>query len=159
TVVGYSWGALLAMLYAMDAVERDGAATVLRRMVLLDPAPVSRAFRRQFEAEFAQRQSSEVVQAMRADVAASGDRERDPDRYRHRMFELSVAGYFADPRAAVDLTAFRVTGRVQQSVWESLGEFDLSAPGQLDRLHVPALVIHGREDPIPLASSEAAARA
>ena len=32
---------------------------------------------------------------------------------------------FADPARARDLTPFRVTGRVQQSVWESLGEFDL----------------------------------
>jgi proline iminopeptidase len=46
---------------------------------------------------------------------------------------------------------------VQQSVWESLGDFDL-APA-LRGLAVPSLVIHGREDPIPLASSEAVADA
>ena len=65
----------------------------------------------------------------------------------------------ADPEMARDLTPFRVTGRVQQSVWESLGDFDLLAPGQLDSIGVPTLVVHGREDPIPLASSEAAAAA
>ena len=92
-------------------------------------------------------------------MAASGLRERDPDAYRQRNFELSVAGYFADPTAAHDLTPFRVTGRVQQSVWESLGDFDLLAPGQLDSVHVPTLVVHGRQDPIPIASSEAAAHA
>ena len=96
---------------------------------------------------------------MREDLAASGLRERDPDAYRQRTFELSVAGYFADPARAHDLTPFRVTGRVQQSVWESLGEYDLLAPGQLDSIHVPTLIVHGRQDPIPLASSEAAARA
>ncbi len=158
TVVGYSWGALLAMLYAMEGGGGGGGGD-LRRMVLIDPAPVSRAFRGQFEAEFTRRQGADEVVAMRAAVINSELRERDPDAYRHRMFELSVAGYFADPKAAVDLTAFRVTGRVQQSVWESLGDFDLVAPGQLDRVHVPTLIIHGREDPIPLASSEAAARA
>jgi proline iminopeptidase len=51
-----------------------------------------------------------------------------------------------------------VTGRVQQSVWESLGDFDLLAPGHLDTISVPSLVIHGRQDPIPLASSEGVAR-
>ena len=70
-----------------------------------------------------------------------------------------MAGYFADPRAAHDLTPFRVTGRVQQSTWDSLAQFDLLAPGMLDSVHVPALVIHGRQDPSPLESSEAAARA
>jgi proline iminopeptidase len=92
-------------------------------------------------------------------LAESGLRERNPDEYRQRTFELSVAGYFADPAAAHNLTPFRVTGRVQQSIWDSLGDFDLLAAGQLDSVHLPALVIHGRQDPIPLASSAAAARA
>ncbi|HEY9229762.1 MAG TPA: alpha/beta hydrolase, partial [Gemmatimonadaceae bacterium] len=74
-------------------------------------------------------------------------------------FEIGVASYFADPSSAHDLTPFRVTGRVQQSVWESLGEFDLLAPGQLDTVAVPSLVLHGRQDPIPIESSELAARA
>lgn len=158
TVVGYSWGALLAMLYA---IESAAGRTVHRveKLALIDPAPLTRAFRATFEAEFNRRQTSPVVAQLRTDLAASGLRERDPGAYRQRTFELSVAGYFADPTAAHDLTPFRVTGRVQQSVWESLGDFDLLAPGQLDSVRVPTLIVHGREDPIPLASSEAAARA
>jgi proline iminopeptidase len=68
-----------------------------------------------------------------------------------------VAGYFADPRRARDLTPFRVTGRVQQSIWQSLGEYDILPA--LRALRLPAVVLHGREDPIPLASSQDAARA
>jgi proline iminopeptidase len=94
---------------------------------------------------------------MREALAASGLRERDPDAYRQRSFELSVAGYFADPQRATDLTPFRVTGRVQQSVWTSLGAYDLQ--DALRGLHCPALVLHGRQDPIPLASSAAVAHA
>ena len=82
---------------------------------------------RAFEAEFARRQQGPAIQRLRAELAASGLKERDPEAYRQRAFELSVAGYFADPGRAADLTPFRVTGRVQQSVWESLGEFDLSS--------------------------------
>ena len=62
-----------------------------------------------------------------------------------------MAGYFADPTRARDLTPFRVTGRVQQSIWQSLGDYDLTH--SLETVHVPTLVVHGREDPIPLASS------
>jgi proline iminopeptidase len=158
TIVGYSWGALLAMLFSIEAAA---GRTVHRpsRLVLIDPAPVTREFRRQFEAEFNARQSSAAVATLRAELSASGLRERDPEAFRQRSFELSVAGYFADPSASHDLTPFRVTGRVQQSVWESLDEFDLLAPGQLDSVRIPALVVHGRQDPIPLASSEAAAHA
>ena len=96
---------------------------------------------------------------MRDELAASGLRERDPAAYRHRSFELSVAGYFADPRAARDLTPFRVTGRVQQSVWDSLGDYDLVADPELRAITTPTLIVHGRQDPIPLESSEQCASA
>jgi proline iminopeptidase len=157
-IVGYSWGGLLAMLFAIEAAAGRTKHDP-RRLVLIDPAPINREYRRQFEAEFSRRQASGDVAKLRADLAESGLRERDPEAYRQRNFELGVAGYFADPTVAHDLTPFRVTGRVQQSVWESLGDFDLSAPGQLDTVSVPTLILHGQQDPIPFASSETAARA
>jgi len=127
------------------------------RLALLDPAPITRTWRDRFEADFAARMRSPGIAALRDALAASGLRERDPDAYRQRAFELSVAGYFADPARARDLTPFRVTGRVQQSIWESLGDFDLR--GALATVRVPALVIHGRNDPIPLESSQGVASA
>jgi proline iminopeptidase len=158
TLLGYSWGGLLAMLYAIEAAAGRTRHRP-RRLVLIDPAPVTRAYRDVFEREFSRRQSDASVAQLRAELARSGLRERDPEAYRQRAFELSVAGYFADPAATHDLTPFRVTGRVQQSVWESLGDFDLLAPGNLDSVDVQTLIVHGRQDPIPLASSEAAAKA
>ncbi len=181
TLVGYSWGALLALLYAVQAAHGDGAhgdgahgdgalgdgalgdglpghgAPVPQRLVLIDPAPASRGWRDAFEAEFARRQAGPRVQALRSELVASGLRERDPAAYRQRAFELGVAGYFADPDRAQALTPFRVTGRVQQSIWESLDDFDL-IPALRD-VTCPALVVHGRQDPIPLESSAAVARA
>jgi proline iminopeptidase len=157
TIVGYSWGGLLAMLYAIEAFA-GRAAPGVSRLALIDPAPVTRRFRERFENEFAARQSGPVVRQLRDELNASGLRESDPEAYRQRSFELSVAGYFADPRRAHDLTPFRVVGRVQQSIWESLGDFDLIAPGFLDSVRCPSLIVHGRQDPIPLESSAAAAR-
>jgi proline iminopeptidase len=157
TLVGYSWGGLLAMLFAIESAAGRTTSHVAR-LVLLDPAPVNREYRRQFEAEFARRQNSETVAKLRTDLAASGLRESNPDAFRQRSFELSVAGYFADPSAAHDLTPFRVMARIQDSVWDSLGDYDLTGPGQLDSVAVPTLVVHGRQDPIPLASSEVIAR-
>lgn len=155
SLVGYSWGAMLTMLYAIEAAA-GRAGPVPTRMVLIDPGPITRAWRRDFETEFARRQASPAIAAMRAELAASGLRERDPEAHKQRTFELSVAGYFHDPQKAHDLTPFRVTGRIQQSVWDSMGEeYDLRPA--LSALRIPALVIHGRQDPIPLESSEAAA--
>ncbi len=156
TIIGYSWGALLAMLYATTCAE-EPAWPVPARLVLVSPAPLNRTWRDEFEAALAARQRDERIAGARRELSASDLRARDPDAYRQRAFELSVAGYFADPARATALTPFRVTGKVQQSVWESLGRYDLGQ--KLRAVRVPALVVHGRQDPIPLASAEAAADA
>jgi proline iminopeptidase len=158
TIVGYSWGALLALLYAAKAA-RDSSLPAPAALALIDPAPISRRHRDVFEREFSRRQNGADVTRLREELAASGLRARDAEAYRQRNFELSVAGYFADPANARDLTPFRVSARVQQSVWESMGEFDLVADGRLAAIRAPTLITHGRQDPIPLASSQDCARA
>lgn len=141
TIAGYSWGALLAMLYAIHHPER------VTRLALVSPAPVWREARTRFEAEFARRNSDPVLQAERKALRESGLREADPEAFQRRIFELSVVPYFHDPARARDLTPFRVTGRTQQEVWGSLGDYDLRSA--LRGLRVPALVLHGDSDPIP----------
>ena len=156
SIVGYSWGAMLGLLYAIEQ-RRNPHLPAPYRMALINPAPLTREYRRQFESEFARRQASPEIQGLRDELAASGLRERDPEAYRQRAFELGVAGYFSDPRKATDLTPFRVVGRIQQSVWDSLGDFDLIR--DLKGIRIPSIIISGRDDPIPLASSSEAARA
>lgn len=155
TIVGYSWGAMLALLYALDSKQRG--IPLPHRLVLVDPAPLTRGYRAEFEQEFSRRQNSPEVARLRQELANSGLRESNPEAYRQRTFELSVSGYFDDPRRATDLTPFRVTGRVQQSIWESLGDFDLIS--QVSHLSVPTLMVHGWRDPIPVDSTLEAARA
>ena len=53
------------------------------------------------------------------------------------------------PTRARELTPFRVTGRTQQEVWQSLGDFDLR-PRLPELRDIPALVLHGEDDPIPI---------
>lgn len=150
-LVGYSWGALLALLYAIHHPER------VERLVLVSPAPTWREARARFEASFAERNTAPALQAERRVLRESGLRERDPDAYQKRLFELSVVPYFHDPALAKDLTPFRVTGRTQQEVWESLGDYDLRPA--LRALHLPATVLHGDADPIPSDIARATAAA
>ena len=156
SIVGYSWGAMLALLYAIEQ-RKNPHLLAPDRLALINPAPLTLEYRRQFEEEFTRRQQSPEIQKLREELAASGLKERDPAAYRQRVFELGVAGYFSDPRKASDLTPFRVVARVQQSVWESLGDFDLIR--DLEGVKIPSIIVHGRDDPIPLASSVEAARA
>jgi proline iminopeptidase len=144
-LAGYSWGGLLALLYGLEHPGR------VERLALVSTAPVWRGAREIFEQRFLERGASPVIQQMRAELASSGLKERDPERYRRRAFELSVAGYFHDPDRVKDLTPFRITGRTQTEVWESLGDFDLRP--RLHEIGVPAVVLHGDDDPIPLEAS------
>ena len=126
-------------------------------LALISPAPFLPADRAAFDGELQRRQSSPAVAGLRTELQASGLREQDPDAYRQRAFELSVAGYFAHPEHSANLTPFRVTGRVQQSTWASVrGEALMAA---LPSVAIPALVVHGDSDPIPLASARATAAA
>jgi proline iminopeptidase len=150
TLAGYSWGGLLALLYAVSYPGRVG------RLALISPAPAWRAARDQFEGAFATRNLDPAFQEARRQLRESGLRERDPAAFQQRIFELSVAPYFFDPDRARDLTPFRVTGRTQQEVWHSLGDFDLR-PRLPELRGIPALVLHGEEDPIPIEAARTAA--
>ncbi|HUQ18535.1 MAG TPA: alpha/beta hydrolase [Gemmatimonadaceae bacterium] len=143
TLIGYSWGGLLAVLYSIQSNPR--------KLALIDPAPFARKYRLQFEGAFRERSQSPDIQRMRGELEVSGLRESNPEAHKQRLFELSVAGYFAHPENAKNLTPFRVIARTQQTVWESLGDYDLFA--QMRDVRCPTLIVHGRDDPIPAASS------
>lgn len=150
-IAGYSWGALLAMLYAVTHPDR------VARLALVSPAPAWREAREEFEQRFAERNLDPALQEERRALRESGLRDENPEAYQRRVFELSVVPYFSDRARVGDMTPFRVTGRTQQEVWSSLGDYDLRP--QLRELQVPALVLHGEADPIPARSAEAVAEA
>ena len=142
TLAGYSWGGLLALLYAVEFPER------VAKLALVSPAPAWRQARLEFERRFNERNLAPELQRERAALRESGLREGDPSGYSQKLFELSVAAYFHDPARARDLTPFRITGRTQQEVWASLADYDLRPA--LARLAIPAVVLHGTSDPIPI---------
>ncbi len=151
SIAGYSWGGLLALLYATDHPAH------VERLALVSPAPAWHSARVEYERRLAERTMAPALQEARAALRASGLRERDPEAFQRRSFELSVAGYFHDPAKVSALTPFRVTGRTQHEVWNSLGDYDLRPA--LERVRVPVVVLHGDDDPIPAESARALATA
>jgi len=149
-IAGYSWGGLLAQLYATEHTER------VERLALVSTAPSWRAARDEFERRFAERNLAPALQAERDAVRASDLRARDPDAFQRRMFELSVVPYFYDPSKARELTPFRVIGRTQEELWKSLGDYDLR-PRLRALRGIPTLVMHGHDDPIPIEAARESA--
>lgn len=151
-LLGYSWGALLAMLYAIEYPHRVAS------LALVSPAPAEASERPGYESALAARNNTPELKAARAALQASDLRKADLEAYSRRLFELAVTGYFHDPANVTKLTGFRVTGRTQQAVWDSLGtSYDLRPA--LRTLHVPAIVLHGDDDPIPVGTARATAEA
>lgn len=133
---GYSWGALLALHYAVAYPEN------VERLLLISPAP-SRAFWREpMKTRMQRALARPEVQAWKATLDLTDKRQR---------FALAVSGYFVEPQRALELTPFLVRDRAEQAVWQSLGDYDLRAA--LSALEVPALLVHGVDDPIPLESA------
>lgn len=151
-LVGYSWGALLAMLYLLAHPGRVAS------LALVSPAPAAARERPGYEATLAARNTTPELQAARTALQQSGLRDRDLAEYNRRLFALAVAGYFHDPARALELTPFRITGRTQQAVWDSLGE-DYDFRPALAEEKVAAMVLHGDDDPIPMSSARATAEA
>jgi proline iminopeptidase len=149
-VAGYSWGGLLALLYAVEFPGR------LSQLALVSPAPAWQEARMEFERRFQARNLAPAIQQKRAALRASGLRQEDPAEFGRRLFELSVAPYFFDPGRAGELTPFRVTGRTQQEVWASLEDYDLRPA--LSGLRLPAMVLQGENDLIPLEASQTVAQ-
>jgi proline iminopeptidase len=143
TLIGYSWGALLAMLYTVEHPDR------VARLLLISPATA--AGRERAEAK-------ERLVAMGQRPSVQALRERLDLTDRRNRFALAVAGYFVEPERALGLTPFVVKQSAEEAVWRSLGnDYDLRP--RLRALGVPAFVAHGEEDPIPVATARATAEA
>jgi len=151
-LLGYSWGGLLALLYASQSgaelADRVGA------LVLISSAAGWGDYHVRFKRELERRSSASDVMRMRAELEASGLAEADPAAYRQRRFDLSVAGYFRDPHHAADSTPFVVQAQAQQATWASLRGQGPALRRSLETLSTPTLILHGRDDPVPLEWAE-----
>lgn len=159
TLVGHSWGGLLAGFYARAHADR------LEKLVLLNPAPVSAAFWGEFEATIASR-VDEATGARMNELVGLWLSGQGSQAVCQEYIELRFATYFADPANMANLRGgwCDVTDEVAAgllathlTILGTLGAWDLRT--ELAHVSVPTLVVHGAADAVPFSSSEGFAAA
>jgi proline iminopeptidase len=152
-VLGHSWGAVLALEYAIRHPDR------VSHLVILNPAPVSKA-------DFMLLRKERVAQLggdldrMKAIAATAAYKEGDPDAvaayYRihftaalkrpedlHRLLATMRASFVKEGV----VKARAVEDRLMDETWLSAGEYDLMP--KLRSLSLPTLVVYGDHEFIP----------
>lgn len=155
TLIGHSWGAGVAALYAIRHPER------IARIVLVGPMPLRRSeFDRSFAAIAASRPPEEAQQ-IRAAAAAVRVDAGSAEKCR-AFYALWFRPFFADPTAMSRTRGDFCSGSpealrngglvVGRHTAPSLGDFDWRNP--LQRVSSPVLVVHGRQEVIPISAAE-----
>jgi len=153
-VLGHSWGALLALEYAIRHPDR------VSHLILLNPAPVSHqdvlTFRRSLAAGRTPQQTARM-DALRADPGyMAGDIAADAEYHRIHFSTAVRAPAHLDQvihRLRLGFTpeglvaARRIEADLYEETWSREG-YDLLP--ELRTLRVPTLVIHGDRDFIPV---------
>jgi proline iminopeptidase len=153
TLLGHSWGAGLAALYAMAHPDR------VDRIILADAIPPRRSGLTGYGAELRSRLTEqERTRVDDADAARRSAKTPEEHVAACRSFwGVFARAYFSDPDAAArdrgDLCASSGEAlanglAVNESVMSRLGDYDWRAAARGFRM--PVLVIHGEQDPIRL---------
>ena len=151
TLVGHSWGASLALLYAAKFPGE------LKQVVLLGPAPLTLEISDLFEKElFARLSHSDhervlhLEKQMRAELDAN--RRHELNDLASQRLHLLTPSYHHDssvdqklPRITIDFLSFLAS---QESLWSMVESGELNR--LLGEITVPVVCIHGEEDPIPV---------
>lgn len=153
TLLGHSWGAAPAGLYAMQYPER------VRRMILVGTIPAAKGeLASAFQAMAAGRDSG-TLQRM-SELARIRAATPDDLPACREYYKLWFTPFFADGSAASRMKgdvcagspeSLRNKPNVDKFTLASLGDWDWRA--SLGKAAAPTLIIHGERDPLPLESA------
>ncbi|HKW46553.1 MAG TPA: alpha/beta fold hydrolase [Gemmatimonadaceae bacterium] len=156
TLLGHSWGVVLALEYAVRHPER------VSRLILMNPAPASASDFASFRKIYIEKLGPEMSR-QQAMIASPAYRDGDPAavtaRYRihfkpalvrtddyDRLMSRMQAAFASQGRAGI-LRARAIEDRLRAETWQDPA-YDLLP--KLGGLHIPALVIAGERDFIPI---------
>ena len=145
-VLGHSWGGMLGMLYLAAHPE------AVRALVLVDSGGPTRDF---YE-PFGDNLEARLLPADREAVdfwRQPAQRQADPQRATYESLRAKVPAYFFERRKAWSFVALMrpegYTAAVNRLLLADLERTGYDLRPALRRVHVPALVLQGRQDPMP----------
>jgi len=153
-VLGHSWGGLLATEYAISHPQR------VSHLVLMNTAPASHADATVLRAELARRRSAEQTARMKELSSdpkfLAGDIQTEAEYYRiHYGTTLRNSAHLASVigrlRTAFTEQSILAARAIEDGLYEdtwSRSDYDLIPALRL--LDIPALIIHGDDDFVPL---------
>ena len=150
SLLGHSWGGLLALHYALEYPERT------ERLILVDSAPPNSELDAiNFQAR-EERRSEEDVRKIREIMDSEAFRNLEAEAVRS-YFQVSEKVKFHDPGMIEKMEIDLDREKIEKLVWVGqlmnpcLADYDIV--DALASVSCPALVIHGDGDTIPLESS------
>lgn len=160
TLLGNSWGGLLASLYAVAYPDR------IERLILDSPASPSAMLMGDMEEEISRRMAKIYTPEQIARTNANRDpavwlKSKDPITLCRETYTSILRTYtytqsfdfdFKGDLCAGGVESVRQQRTTNAHAWRSLGDFDLMP--RLGAVKAPVLVIHGVADVISLRSSE-----
>lgn len=146
SVLGHSFGALLALEYARRYPDRT------RALILMNPVEPGLRFQEETARRQGARRTDEVADEMQTLRQSEGFQARDPATL-SRFYRLAFRSVMKDPDRVdeLDLDLAGMTARQGQDVARLLGT-SMGAVEWWDRIptiQVPTLVLHGRYDAPP----------
>ena len=147
-VLTHSWGAIPALLYALQVPNRVEA------LILVSPVEPGSRFSSLTSDRQAARRTPADQRALDSLRASPQFRARDRETI-NKMFFHVFRGTFANPDVADSLFAVNLQARTVKEGQEVARLLMAPLEGldfwdELDQLEVPVLIVHGESDPIPV---------
>jgi proline iminopeptidase len=157
TLLGHSWGGLLAGLYAIAHPDR------VERMILVASSEPTAAYDSLFRPTA--RIDTALVRVMRGhNLALRNSSRTDSTKVCWDYYAIFSRGYFQAAGQerrlwgdVCNVPPATITNRLRHRVRRALGDYDIQP--QLAAVRAPTLLIHGEHDPIPIFTAELWARA
>jgi proline iminopeptidase len=155
SLVGHSRGAIIVLFYAFKYPDH------LNKLILVDPVPLTNTFLVEQNQSLKQRAEhlSLEAQHMLTTTCQRSNTELSSEA-RTECIKLDAALRFFDPAKALtmDMTTEKNTVRnaatIESLLTTSFNRKQRDIDATLKTIHVPALIIHGDFDPIPIGASK-----